>query len=102
MRKLIDKLTPVIHDDPDLNADYGGSTAKSCGRRSRQVQPAASTAPTLAIVTMAIARPPATPDLTSVPGLGDRHPPARPARTSLPVKKGASACPTLPAACPRA
>ena len=44
------------------------------------------------------------PELTPVPGLGDGHPPARPATTiPLPAKaKGASACPTLPAACPHA
>ena len=44
-------------------------------------------------------------DLTqTVPGLGDCHPPARPARTIpyLAKDKGASACPTLPAPCPRA
>ena len=41
---------------------------------------------------------------TAVPGLGDGHPPARPARTIpyLAKSKGASACPTLPAPCPNA
>ena len=34
MRELIDKLTPVIDEMyPDLDADCGGSTARSCGRQ---------------------------------------------------------------------
>ena len=42
--------------------------------------------------------------LPETPGLGDGHPPARPARTIpyLAKSKGASACPTLPAPYPNA
>ena len=106
MRELIDKLTPVIDEMyPDLDAELR--------RQHREILRQATLTATAAPASTAPNQPPSSwparprttsPPDTTVPGLGTAIPrPGQPEHIPYPRKqRRASACPTLPAACPHA
>ena len=72
---------------PTWTRNCSGSTARSCGGQHWTATAApASTAPSQPPPWRPAGQPATAPPDTAVPGLGDGHPPARPARTPSPTR----------------